>query len=408
MNPYQTNSDWPSYQRTTKKRRSYFSLYLLMFGIILGVLLTNTFGPLRKEPEEDRSLAEIQSKSAVSDSVLTDYEKVVISATEKAKPAVVSIYVKGTKIYRYNNPLFDMLYGYQRRKVRSMGSGVIIDPGGTVITNEHVIREAKHSVDPSINIVLPDGRSFPAEIVRDYPKQDIAILSISGDNLPYIVVGSSENVVQGQTVLAIGNPFGVSLTDGFTGGEPTVTRGIISATRRNLTLQQEGETKYFRNMLQTDASINEGNSGGALIDLHGQLIGLNTAVFTQGAGSIGIGFAIPVDRITLILDSVKTGTNIERRKSGIGVESLTNAVAKALDYRGDSGVIVIGVESGSPGEEASFRKGDIITGINGFNIFTVEQASSMFRGAIPGEVFEFKVFRAGAYLDLKLKLGTRD
>jgi len=258
----------------------------------------------------------------------------------------------------------------------------------------------KESVEAEIKVELPDGRSFDAEIVRDFPAKDIAILSIDGKNLPYIEIGSSAYLSQGQTVLAIGNPFGIS-----TGGEPTVTRGIVSSTSRNLIDTEGRETKYFQNMIQTDASINEGNSGGPLIDLNGNMVGINTAIFTQGAGgSIGIGFAIPSDQVKLILESIEKYGEINEIKSGIKIQPLTRDIANALNFRGAGGVVISEIGPGSPGEKGGFKKGDIIAGINGFNVTTVENVQSIFRGAFPGEVYELEVFRDDTYLDLILKL----
>ena len=414
----------PDYRpyRTPEKRRNFFFVYLFLFGVILGVFLTNTYISYRMDKTKEtvskdvsrkgtgdaarddfKELAVKQSSREITDAMLTDYENAVIAAAQKAKSAVVSIYISGTRYYRFRNPIFDMFYGPQRRELNAMGSGVLIDPDGTVITNDHVIKVAKKSVESKIRVVLTDGRIFDAELVKDLPGQDIAIISIKGKNLPYVEIGASENVSQGQTVLAIGNPFGMS-----TGGEPTVTRGIISATKRNLTIPEAGETKYYRNMLQTDASINEGNSGGALIDLNGKLIGINTAILTEGAGSIGIGFAIPADRVKLIIENIDKYGDIAVVETGIRVQPLTRNIANAMNFKGEGGVIISEVEPGRAGEKGGFKKGDIITGINGFNVTNIDQARSMFRDAIPGEVYVLKIFREGDYLDLYLKLGSKE
>ncbi len=313
-----SDSEYPDYReyKPPKKRRNFFYAYILLFGALIGVLLTNTFRPSRMDDTQRAKLndsTEQQSLPETNTTMYTDYENAVITATQKAKPAVVSIYTSGTIYYRSRDPFWNLFYGLQRRDFSAMGSGVIIDSDGTIITNEHVINMVKEGVEAKIKVELPDGRSFDAEIVRDFPAKDIAILSIDGKNLPYVEIGSSAHLSQGQTVLAIGNPFGISA-----GGEPTVTRGIVSSTSRNLINTEGRETKYFQNMIQTDASINEGNSGGPLIDLNGKMVGINTAIFTQGAGgSIGIGFAIPSDQVKLILESVEKYDDINEIKSGI-------------------------------------------------------------------------------------------
>lgn len=375
--------------------------------MFIGIFITNIFGPISKLSPDNKFLKPYADAQNLDLNMMTDYEKAVITATQKAKPAVVSVYTQGTQYYRFNNPIYDMLYGLQKKDISSMGSGVIIDPNGVVITNNHVVLDTGNSKDAKLTVVLSDGRSYQAKVKKAFSKQDIAILSIDGKDLPFIEMGASSNLMQGQTVLAIGNPFGTSLTDGLTGGEPTVTRGIISATRRNLTIPGNDGTQYYRNMLQTDAAINEGNSGGALIDLNGKLVGINTAIYSEGAGSIGIGFAIPVDRIKLILDSINKGGKISDVTSGILIQSLNDNLIKSLNFKGPGGVLVSEVIQGSPGDKSGFKKGDIITGINGFNVMNDEQARTLFKGAIPGEVFDIKIYRENKYLDLTLELGSK-
>jgi len=414
-----SDQEYPDFKTYTppRRRRFFFYAYILLLGIILGVLLSNSLGPSKREPKKEEKFSDLPEsqlqtpvatktsgtlQSTFPASIQADYESMVIAATQKTKPAVVSIYTSGTEYFRFRNPIWDMFYGPQSHTVSAMGSGVIIDPEGIIITNEHVINMVKGLKESNIKIELPDGRSFDAEIAHDFPDKDIAILSIKGDNLPYIEFGSSENLLPGQTVLAIGNPFGTNI-----GGEPSVTRGIVSSTKRSLTISEGREPKYYKNMIQTDAAINEGNSGGPLIDLNGKMVGINTAIFTQGAGSIGIGFAIPSDRAKLILESIKNQSDRVSVKSGIKIQSLTRDIAEALNFRDEGGVLISEVDSGSPGEKGGFKKGDIISNIDGFNVFTIEQVHSMFRGAIPGEVYEFKVFREREYSNLILRLNKK-
>ncbi len=399
-----SDSEYPDYRayKPPKMKRNFFYAYLLVFGILLGVILANTFGPSRKnavENEKINNTSEQQIPPIMNSSVITDYDTAVIAAVQKAKPAVVSIYVSGTRYYRFRDPFWNMFYGPQAQPVSAMGSGVIIDSDGTIITNEHVINPIKQSVEPKLTVVLPDGRSFDAKLVKDFPTKDIAILSIDGKDLPYIEIGSSAYLSPGQTVLAIGNPFAFS-----TGSEPTITKGIVSSTNRNLTIPEGRETRYYPDMIQTDASINEGNSGGPLIDLNGKMVGINTAIITEGAGgSIGIGFAIPSDRIKPILESVEKYSGTDDIKSGIKIQSLTEEIANALNFRGKGGVIITEITPDSPGEKGDFKKGDIISGINGFNMTSIQGVQSIFQGAFPGEVFQLEIFREGSYHDLTLK-----
>ena len=351
-----------------------------------------------------------QPLPAESRKSLIEYEQAIIDATQNAIPAVVTIHTYGTKIVEIRDPLLRYLYGRRigRRRVSGMGSGVIIDSDGIVITNDHVIGLVLDSSDNIIKVSLTDGRTFDAELIKSYPAQDIAILSIKGDNLPFIEFASSADLIQGQTTIAIGNPFGNILEKGLSSGEPTVTRGIVSALKRSLTIQTDGIERFYRNMIQTDASINEGNSGGALINIEGKLIGINTAIFTTGgSGSIGIGFAIPSERVKLIYDRVRQYGDIGETYVGIFVEDMTSAMREALGLNTGSGIIITTIEPDSPGEESGFKRGDVITGINGLIVSSTKDAGKMFTGAIPSEVFTLTVYRNNEFREMELKLGAK-
>jgi len=419
MNDYHYHTP-PQQENRSGKRRNFTPLYLILLGIFIGVGLTNTFRPM---PQKDTSEAPADSAFAqnlpTAGYGIAAFEAAVIGAVKKATPAVVSVHTQASQIvaYRFRDPFFDMLYGKRlgTRPRHGMGSGVIIDPEGIIVTNDHVInltgeRDLTNSRnDLNLTVVLSDGRTYPARILKHFPTQDIAILAVDAVDLPYLELGSSSDLTVGQTVLAIGNPFGDRLTGGLMGGEPTVTRGIISALRRNLNITQEGITRYYRTMLQTDASINEGNSGGALIDLSGKLVGINTAIMSPaGTGSIGIGFAQPSDRVRLILESVRKNSDIGAPFTGIYVQDVTPALAEALDYEGPGGVVIDSIDPESPGEDAGFKKGDIIAKVNGFSTTNREEVVSMFLGSVPGEEFTLSVFRNGKYSDLTLVLGSKN
>jgi S1-C subfamily serine protease len=331
-------------------------------------------------------------------------------------PAVVSVHTYGERNIAIRDPFWQMFYGGNRftQKISAMGSGVIIDSDGIVVTNDHVIsliKDSSGNYQGDIRISLVDGRKYDAEVVKSFPHQDVAILRVDGGGLPYIDFASSANVVQGQTAIAIGNPFGASLTEGLSGGEPTVTRGVVSATKRSLTIRDEsGGTRYYRNMIQTDASINSGNSGGALVDINGDLIGINSTIFTAGGkGSIGIGFAIPSDRVQLILDHMQRYGDIGTPYFGIeSVSTLTNEMMDALDLTAEGGVIINDIDNNSPADRAGLKAGDVILGVNGLYVTNAEEIISQFRGAIPGETFELLIFRRGEYRNIGLKIGMQE
>ncbi|MCE5249994.1 trypsin-like peptidase domain-containing protein [bacterium] len=401
-----------SHQTTGRTNRLKYTA-LVFIGILIGSVFTVKQGFFTGS---DRNLdngivAVAQTGSPAIPRDIPEYERAVIEATHKALPAVVSIHTYGTRnvLYTFRDPLLNMLYGGRigEQNVSSLGSGVIIDRDGTIISNDHVINLAQDNPRMRIQVSLTDGRTFEAKLLKSFPRQDIAILSIKAKNIPYLDLGSSGDLVQGQTAIAIGNPFGPSLTLGLSGGEPTVTRGVISALKRSLTMEDtEGTPRYYRNMLQTDASINEGNSGGALIDLNGRLIGINTAIYTAGGpGSIGIGFAIPVDRVKLILDNVRNYGDIPDAFTGITVQQLTQNTRRRINLQSDSEVMIKHVDSGSPGDRAGFKPDDVIVGVNGLNVTTIEEVQNMFLGAVPGEVYTLTVYRDGSFMELNLKLG---
>jgi S1-C subfamily serine protease len=379
-----------------------------MLGLVLGVFYNGWFRPERREVPVARSprvIAEAQPVAMGGDlSTALAFDRVVASVAKRAMPAVVSVHTSGTVVYRFRDPFYDMFYGPQRKQFNGWGSGVIIDPDhGIIITNNHVVRESGQLGDIDVN--LTDGRKFRAKVIREFPDQDLAVLKIDGKNLPYLSIASSQDIMPGQTVLAIGNPFGDALNGGLSYSEPTITRGIISATRRNLDVPIErGGTRYLRNMLQTDAAINPGNSGGALINLQGELIGVNTAIYSETGGSVGIGFAIPANRVRLILDYVRAGKDIGQGYTGIWVQDITERIAQSLRFTERGGSLVTKVENGSPGDKSELKRGDIIFRVNGFNIGNSEELVSMFRGAVPGEAFTLSVYREGKAFDTELKL----
>lgn len=440
MNPI----DYRAFKTERRSKRLTFNLYLILFGVIIGVVLALQFAPRGDNADHaggsgDENGLQVVSRNGTGEelpptvlaaanavrnegglSVNPDvyaYENAVIAAAEKAMPAVVSIHVRGTRLvyYSFRDPFMRMLYGNQmaRKPVNGMGSGVIIDPDGIVITNDHVINITNEEnidfdrANISIQVVLSDGRSYQAKVIKHFPVQDIAILSIDGDNLPHIEIGESQKLHQGQTVIAVGNPFGDALTGGLLGSEPTVTRGIISATKRNLSIPAENITRYYRKMLQTDASINEGNSGGALVDLRGRLVGINTAIFSPGgSGSVGIGFAFPSDRVKLILDSVREEGDIGQWYTGIKVQDMTRPIAQNLGFDGSAGVLVSDTEADSPGEKSGLKRGDIIVKVDGFTVTSPKEIVNIFQGALPGETVNLTVYREKTYLDLELKVGS--
>src|SRR5271167_4063901 len=273
-------------------------------------------------------------------------------AVARAAPAVVNIYTARVVTERTQAPALNQLFGdfwpsYRRRIERSLGSGVIVDAAGTIVTNQHVIAGAE-----SIRVQLADGRISDATIVGQDPDTDLAVLHLGMGKLPVMPVGRSDTLRVGDIVLAIGNPYGVG---------QTVTQGIVSATGRS----QLG-LAIFENFIQTDAAINLGNSGGALIDANGDLIGINTAVLNRASGGPeGIGFAIPVNLVRGVTEQILSKGHVVRGWLGFVPEDLSPEQAALLGIGTDGGVTVVNIFLKSSAYEAGVRPGDLITGLKG-------------------------------------------
>ena len=249
---------------------------------------------------------------------------------------------------------FPMPRGNQRRQLeRGLGSGVIVSGDGTIMTNNHVVDGAE-----KITILTSDNKSYDAKLVGTDKPSDLAVLKIEAQNLPFLTLGNSDTVRVGDIVLAIGNPLGIG---------QTVTAGIISAKGRRTGLS-DGQS--FEDFLQTDAPINRGNSGGALVNLNAELIGINSQILSgsPSGGNIGIGFSIPSNMAKSVMEQLLKDGRVHRGMLGVNIQNLTEDTAKALDLKDTSGVLVSNVRPGSPAEKAGVKRGDIITAINGEKI----------------------------------------
>jgi len=279
------------------------------------------------------------------------------AVVQKAAPAVVNVYA--AKMIQSRNPLFDdpffrQFFGGQgglprEQKQSSLGSGVIVEASGLVITNNHVIEGADE-----VKVALADKREFEAEIVLKDSRTDLAVLRLKGsrERFPVIELGDSDSLQVGDLVLAIGNPFAVG---------QTVTHGIVSAVART----QVGISDY-QFFIQTDAAINPGNSGGALVDLSGRLVGINTAIFSRSGGSQGIGFAIPANMVRVVVASARGGgSSVKRPWLGAKLEAVTPEIAGSLGLKRPVGALVANVLPGSPAAQAGLKSGDLIVGIDG-------------------------------------------
>jgi len=319
-----------------------------------------------------------------------------------ALPAVVNI--SSSKIVKapsseqlqpfFNDPAFRQFFGDQFRRPRnereqSLGSGVIVSPDGYLITNNHVVDGAT-----DIKVSLSDRRDFKAKLIGTDPKTDIAVLKIEASGLPSLTFGDSSKVQVGDVVFAIGDPFGI--------GE-TATMGIVSATNRGLGGAVEGDG--YEDFIQTDAAINHGNSGGALVDLHGNLVGINTAILPgNDGGNQGIGFAIPINMAHGVMDQLIAHGKVIRGYLGVYIQSVTPELAKSFGLANANGALIGDVTPNSAAAKAGIQKGDVVTELNGEKIETSNELRLRISQTSPGTAVHLKLLRDGKPRDVSLSL----
>jgi serine protease Do len=327
----------------------------------------------------------------------------IVTAAERVSPAVVSVSVVTTRVVRTDpfggllrDEFWERFYPptEYRERIPSLGSGFIVDAAGHVITNEHVVRDAEE-----ITVTLADGRQLPAKPLGTSPTYDLAVLKVEGRNLPAAPLGDSDHLVVGEWAIAIGSPFGFLLND----TQPTVTAGVISATRRDIK-SEVTESGVYKNMIQTDAAINPGNSGGPLVNGDGEVIGVNTFIFTQGGGSIGLGFALPINLARRVLDEIRTYGRLRVAWPGMLVQPITPYLARRLGYRDLGGLVVTRVEEGGPADRAGVKVADRIRGVNGRTVESVDDAQRAIYGAAVGDRLTLAVERDGKPLQFTLTL----
>jgi serine protease DegS len=304
-------------------------------------------------------------------------------AVDISAPAVVSVYTK-----RLVQDVTDPSEPPRFRVDTSFGSAVIIDSAGFLVTNFHVVGEAAE-----IRVQLSDGRIAEAVVVGEDKETDLALIKVELGDLAAIRLGSSGQLRIGDVVLAIGNPYGLS---------KSVTQGIVSATGRGLL-----NLNTFENFIQTDAAINAGNSGGALVNSQGHLVGINTAVLAQDSGTEGIGFAIPVDLVRGVVEALKLHGRVIRGYMGLEPDDLTDAERSSIGLDGDLGILLMSVYEGGPAAAADLMAGDVILTINGESILSQRQALLIVAGTSPGEEVEIVAWRDGKRFSTTVIVGER-
>ena len=315
-------------------------------------------------------------------------------AAGRAMPAVVNILTSKASREAHpilKDPFFRRFFGDRmppEEQMSSLGSGVIVSGEGYIITNFHVVEGADR-----IEVGLADGRKVPARIVGTDPETDLAVLRINERNLPVMVLGQPDDARVGDVVLAIGNPFGVG---------QTVTMGIISALGRN-----NLHINHFENFIQTDAAINFGNSGGALVDIHGNLLGINSAIYSQTGGSIGIGFAIPVSTARTVLESIVKHGQVVRGWIGIESQDITPELADSFGLGRQSGAIIAGVVRNGPADRAGVRPGDILLAVEGKSVKSTGDMLNLIAQLAPGAKARLTLMRQQRESTVDVMVGKR-
>lgn len=321
-------------------------------------------------------------------------------AAKKAMPAVVNIFTSqiatANPHQKYlDDPAFRHFFGDQlddletpSQPENSLGSGVIVSEQGLILTNNHVIATADQ-----IEVALPDGRKMSAKVVGTDPDTDLALIKVDAEHLPAITFASSDKLNIGDVVLAIGNPFGVG---------QTVTQGIVSALGRS-----HLGINIYENFIQTDASINPGNSGGALIDADGNLVGINSAIYSRSGGSMGIGFAIPSTLARQVMDQIITQGNVTRGWIGIEAQDMTPELAESFRLRQVQGALIAGVLRSSPAERAGLRAGDILLAIEGKPVLDSGSMLNLIAALKPNQETSVQILRAGKLVNITILIGKR-
>ena len=378
----------------------------VFFGLCLALLVVSI---IMFHRSEERGLSRLSAGGRTASRLVgEERSNTIVEATRRVSPAVVSVtairtrdirtnpelYYRWLQQYYFNPALLDRLGGRPVLEYTSFGSGLIVSPDGHILTNEHVVRQAERIV-----ITMSDGTRAESTVIGADDIYDIALLKIEAKNLPYAPLGDSDRLSIGEWVIAIGSPFGYLLGD----AQPSVTVGVVSALHRDV--KSSTETPVFQNMIQTDAAINPGNSGGPLVSSAGEVIGINTFIFTTAEGNVpGMSFAIPVNTTKMITDELLHYGRVRTTWTGIRVSGLTPEVAQRLGLGVESGLFVEKVEEESPGAQAGIRQGDVIIEVNGAKVGTPEQTVRSVFGLRVGDTIEMIINRGGKLQTVKVRL----
>jgi serine protease Do len=320
---------------------------------------------------------------------------------------VVQVYTYGGRTYYYPYRSYDpFLDEFLREFFESpreyrqsgLGSGVIIDEKGYILTNEHVVNGANE-----IEVTLSDGRKFKGVVKGADPRSDLAVIKIDADNLPIAKLGDSEKVRVGEWVVAMGNPFGFVMSN----PQPTITAGIVSALHRSFSYTGLDQVKYYGDLIQTDAAINKGNSGGPLVNLRGEVIGINALIYSTTGGYQGIGFAIPINRAKKILEELISGKEIKYGWLGVQVQSLTPELISQFNLSSNKGALIAEVIRNSPADKGGIKQNDIIMKVNNKEIIASDDLVATISHFEVGQKVGIDIVRHGKDVHLEVVIGER-
>lgn len=350
--------------------------------------------------------------------VANSRQNAITRAVEKCRPAIVGINVTEVRQVVYRDPFFNFPFaddpffqrfreffggGTRKReyKVQGLGSGFIISPDGYILTNHHVAGNASKIV-----VTMTNGEKYDAEIIGSDMVSDVALLKINGKNLPYLTLGNSDNVIVGEWAIAFGNPFGLFDKN----AKPTVTVGVVSNTNVSFVQEDNPYNRVYKNMIQTDAAISSGNSGGPLVNALGEVIGINTVIFSTaqnraGAGSIGIGFAIPINRVKRIVDELKNKKSIDRDfYLGMEIRDIDEQISQYIKSNVNEGAVVFSVERRSPADKNGIEPGDVILKVNDSPIHRAEDYYVEIGDMKVGDKVTFELLRGDEKIRKTIKL----
>ncbi|MCU0609291.1 MAG: trypsin-like peptidase domain-containing protein [Chitinispirillaceae bacterium] len=389
------------------------SLFLLTLGAALGFIAggemirslydidSGSFPFWKKTGAGPANSPAAQNTSAAGD-LSYSRENAIVRGTRMVAPCVVGIVVTQIQVVRppyYTDDFFDFFFGPdllpRYHQVEAIGSGFVIRDDGSILTNYHVVQNAA-----KLYVNFPDGRRLEGTVVGADERSDIAVISVKGEGFSVVRFGNSDKCMIGEWAVAIGNPFLNFIND----AHPTVTVGVVSALNRNFA---PSEGVYYQGMIQTDAAINQGNSGGPIINAAGEVIGMNTFIYTGSTGakgSIGIGFAIPINRARRVAEELITYGHRRDVATGITVQNMDRSIALSLGYDTIEGVVVVNVQRKSPGESAGVKVGDIINELGSRKIESHTDIDGFFLDFFVGDTVQMDVIRKGNRLSLPLIL----